>query len=116
VILRHPRPPAFVSDWRFNIAYNAALQLATAALAAVGYQAERSNHHYRVIKSLELTIGMNVVVIQKFDIFRKKRNITDYERADTISDIEADEMHRLAESLRREIFDWMSAKYPDLKP
>jgi hypothetical protein len=43
-------------DWRFAIAYNAALQ-AAAALAAAGYRASRENHHYRVIHSLELTLG-----------------------------------------------------------
>jgi hypothetical protein len=37
--------------------YNAALQAATAALAAAGYRASRENHHYRVIQSLELTLG-----------------------------------------------------------
>ena len=36
-------------DWRFNIAYNAALQLATAAFAAAGFKASRDNHHFRVI-------------------------------------------------------------------
>ena len=45
-------------DWRFAIAYNAALQAATAALAAAGYRASRENHHYRVIQSLELTLGV----------------------------------------------------------
>jgi hypothetical protein len=50
--------PDLVSDWRFNIAYNAALQLASAALAAAGYQAERTNHHYRVIQTLEFTLGV----------------------------------------------------------
>lgn len=35
-------------DWRFAIAYNAALQAATAALAADGYRASRENHHYWV--------------------------------------------------------------------
>ena len=35
------------NDSRFNIAYNAALQLASAALAIAGYKAERVNHHYR---------------------------------------------------------------------
>jgi hypothetical protein len=114
--LKASQTSGLINDWRFNIAYNAALQLATAALAAVGYQAERSNHHYRVFQSLELTIGIDSTAIRKFDIFRKKRNITDYERADTISDIEADEMHRLAEKLRREIFVWISENYPDLKP
>jgi lipopolysaccharide biosynthesis protein len=39
------------ADWRCTIAYNAALQAATAALAAAGYRAARDNHHYRVIQS-----------------------------------------------------------------
>src|SRR5271169_4391134 len=45
------------SDWRFTIAYNAALQAATAALAAAGYRASRDNHHYHVIQSLELLLN-----------------------------------------------------------
>ena len=39
-------------------------------------------------------------MVRKLDLFRKKRNITDYERADTVSDIEAEEMRKLAEQLR----------------
>src|SRR6266852_1401521 len=92
--------PGLINDWRFNIAYNAALQLASAALAAAGYQAERANHHYRVIESLGLTIGMDAATIRTFDTFRKKRNISDYERSGGISDLEAEEMRRLAERLR----------------
>src|SRR5690349_1980798 len=45
------------ADWRLTIAYNAALQAATAALAAAGYRASREQHHYRLIQSLEATIG-----------------------------------------------------------
>ena len=33
------------ADWRLNIAYNAALQAATIALAASGYRAGRGSHH-----------------------------------------------------------------------
>jgi hypothetical protein len=51
------------TDWRLNIAYNAALQAATAALAASGYRASRDQHHYRVIQSLELTIGAERKVV-----------------------------------------------------
>ena len=51
-------------DWRFAIAYNAALQAATAALAAAGYRASRENHHYRVIQSLELTLGKDAKFIR----------------------------------------------------
>jgi len=43
------------SDWRMNIAYNAALQAATVALAAAGYRASRDQHHYRnVVRWLQV--------------------------------------------------------------
>jgi hypothetical protein len=74
------KTPGLHNDWRFNIACNAALQLASAALAAAGYQAERSNHHYRVIESMGLTLGVDAATLKMFDTFRKKRNISDYER------------------------------------
>ena len=108
------RTPGLVNDWRFNIAYNAGLQLATAALAAAGYQAERANHHYRVIQSLELTLGWDQKTVRTFDAFRKKRNITDYEKADTVSELEVEKMRRLAEELRQEVYGWIATKYPNL--
>lgn len=41
---------AISPDWRFNIAYNATLQLATLLLYASGYRAGRGeSKHYRVI-------------------------------------------------------------------
>ena len=108
--------PGLINDWRFNIAYNAALQLASAALAASGYQAERANHHYRVLHSLEFTLGADPATIRKLDVFRKKRNITDYERAGTISDIEAGEMLDLAEELRLQVYEWIVKYHPGFKP
>lgn len=81
-----------VTDWRFNVAYNAALQTATAALAAAGYQASRTAHHLRVIHSLEFTLGLPANEIDLFDAFRKKRNEADYERAGVVSDTEAEDM------------------------
>jgi len=77
-------------------------------LAAAGYQAERANHHYRVIESLGLTLG----TIKKFDIFRKKRNISDYERTGGVSDLEANEMRQLAERLRVEVDVWIRKNHP----
>jgi hypothetical protein len=114
--LKACRTPELIADWRFNIAYNAALQLACAALAAAGYEAERSNHHYRVIHSLEFTLGIDSTVIRKLDVFRKKRNITDYEKADTISDIEAEEMRQVAETLRRDVEAWVRKQHPRFAP
>jgi hypothetical protein len=74
------------ADWRFAIAYNAALQAATAALAAAGYRASRESHHHRVIQSLEFTLAPERKMIDTFDTFRKKRNISSYDVAGSISE------------------------------
>jgi len=42
IVIGSVEDPGLHNDWGFNIAYNAALQIATAALAARGYQAERA--------------------------------------------------------------------------
>jgi hypothetical protein len=106
--------PELINDWRFNISYNAALQVASAALAASGFHAERANHHYRVTHSLEFTVGVDARTIRTFSTFRKKRNITDYERAHTISDREAEEMLNLARRLRKDVAAWIADKHPGL--
>jgi hypothetical protein len=106
--------PGLSPDWQLSIAYNAALQTATAALAACGYRSSRDAHHYRIIQSLAHTIEAEPNVINQFDKFRKKRNIGGYEAAGRISQQEADEMKTLAKKLREQIDQWLQHKYPDL--
>lgn len=101
-------------DWRMAIAYNAALQVATAALAADGYCVARESHHYRVIQSLAFTLACDKELIAQLDAFRKKRNISDYERAGSVSNREAQEMMELAEGLRGKLLDWLGRVHPDL--
>ncbi len=103
-----------IADWRLNIAYNAGLQLATAALAAAGYQAVRAGHHYRVIQSLALTLKLNAGTIAEFDDYRKMRNTSDYQRAGLISDTDADGMLKLAVRLRKEVEVWIRKHHPSL--
>lgn len=100
-------------DWRLAIAYNSALQSATAALAAAGYRAARDGHHYRVIQSLAFTIGADVDLIAKLDAFRKKRNISDYELSGSVSDQEAQEMLAIATALRKVVGGWLKENYPE---
>ncbi len=102
------------ADWRFAIAYNAGLQAATAALAAAGYRATRDNHHYRVIQSLDFTTAPDRRVIDTLDGFRKKRNISSYDLAGSVSDKEAGEMLKLAISLRGDVERWIRATRPEL--
>ena len=101
-------------DWRLNIAYNAALQAATAALAAAGFRAAREQHHYRTIQSLALTIGWPALKVDGFDRFRKKRNIIGYASAGVVSEQEAREMHQLAAGLRDDVLAWLGKRHPKL--
>src|SRR5262249_47782867 len=106
--------PGLSADWRLNIAYNAALQAATPALAAAGHPARRHSHPYRVIQSLAFTVEAESGVIALFEQFRKKRNIGGYERAGSISEQEAAEMTNLAVQLRQRVTDWLAKQHPEL--
>jgi hypothetical protein len=97
--------PALSPEWRMSIAYNAALQASTAALAAAGYRASRDSHHFRVIESLAM-----------FDAYRKKRNISGYERVGMVSDADADGMRKLALELRDLVMRWLGEHHPRLLP
>ena len=102
------------ADWRMNIAYNAALQMATAALAAEGYRASREQHHYRVIQSLRETLRIDAQTVNTFDAFRKKRNVTGYERIGLVSDADADAIRTLAVKLRDDVVAWLEKNHPEL--
>jgi hypothetical protein len=103
-------------DWQLAIAYNAALQVALTGLAAEGYRVARESHHFRAIQSLALTLGCDKALVVQLDAFRKKRNISDYERAGSVSIKEAEEMWELAHTLRAELVKWLRRVHPDLHP
>lgn len=103
-------------DARLSIAHNAALQLATAALSATGYRAGHEAYHYRTIQSLAFTIEAETDIIDQLDMFRKKRNISDYERAGAISNRDAEEMLNLAKTMREAVISWLETHHPQLYP
>ena len=43
---------------------------------------------------------MRAKSVRKFDTFRKKRNVSDYDRSDAVSELEVEEMRKLAAWLR----------------
>lgn len=102
------------TDWRFNIAYNSALQCALCALAASGYRPAREAHHYRALQSLLYTLELADEEVALLDTCRKKRNLSEYNRAGAISDKEAYEILDFAVSLRARLLGWLQAKYPML--
>ena len=102
------------ADWQFNIAYNALLQAATSALAAAGYRASRDSHHYRVLQSLAFTVGLAESVLRQLDAFRKKRNLTGYERIGAVSDLEVGEIIEAARTVRQQAETWIRETHPEL--
>lgn len=113
--LRNCRASGLDPDWQLSIAYNAALQASISALAAAGYRVSKGeSHHHRAIQSLAFTVKCDPSLIAKLDKLRKKRNVTEYERAGAVSAQEADEMIRTAKSLRTAVEAWLKKEHPKL--
>jgi len=112
--LRDCTSPGLSEDWQLAIAYNAALQCATVALAACGYRAAREAHHHRTIQSLAYTMQAEPHLIRQLDAFRKKRNIGDYEHPGLASETEVHEMLVLARTLRQKVAEWLRQNYANL--
>jgi hypothetical protein len=104
------------ADWGVSIAYNAALQLATLALAVSGYRAARERSHERVIQSLRFTIGAEMELIDTLEGVRRRRNLGNYERAGAASPSEAAEVRTLAFELRARVYRWLEREHANLLP
>ena len=94
-------------DWKFGIAYNAALKLCTMLLYDAGYMPEKSLAHYRTLSSIVYTLGPE----RKGDA---KRNHVEYVYVDGASAAEAEELLAFARELRAEVVRRLGAKYPGL--
>lgn len=105
---------AISTDRRLATAYSAALILCVAALAASGFQAENTGHHYWTIQSLTFTLQVDTKTIDKFNKIRQKRNISDYERIGMASERDVEEMLSLAKTLRIRFGKWLQTNFPDL--
>ena len=101
-------------DWRLNMAYNASLRYATIALNACGYRTSGEGHHERLIESLKYTINADADLIAKLHRFRKKRHISSYDMAGTVSEYEVEEAIKLARELSRVVKDWLKKNHPEL--
>lgn len=103
-------------DWQFNIAYNAGLQLAAIALLAAGYRAGRGeSKHYRVIQALPLVMGEQYSTFKNYlDNCRRKRNVSEYDAAGTISEKEAGELLKEVKAFKIELESWLKTKMSNL--
>jgi hypothetical protein len=104
-------------DGRFNIAYNAALQLCAIILLAEGWKADKLNAHHRTISSLPLILGKDWQDDGDYlDACRGKRNRLEYDAAGRITALEAKELRDYAVELRASVIKWLGEKHPELSP
>ena len=103
------------TDWRFNIAYNAALTLCMILLHVSGYRASRMLNHYRSIMAMPLIFGDERNTDADYlDSCRKRRNIVEYERAGGVTDKDAEELVGFIKSFRTEVITWLSKNHPEM--
>ena len=108
---------AVSADWRFGIAYNAALKLCTVLLHASGYRAERHRQHYRTLAALPLVLGAARLDDAAYlDTCRIKRNTGEYDMVGAATDRDADELLEFCRCLKRDVVAWLNEKRPDLSP
>lgn len=100
-------------DWRFGIAYNAALK--TILLYAQGYRAARQLQHYRTIQALPLILGEDRSGDATYlDVCRKKRNTVEYDSVGGVTFAEAEELTLFVRQFRAEVLKWLKKGHPQL--
>lgn len=103
------------ADWKFGIAYNAALKLCTILLYAEGYKAEKNLQYYRTIQALPLIIGSEKNDDANYlDTCRTKRNTAEYDSVGVVTEHDSDELATFAESLRDEVVEYLKKNHSRL--
>ena len=103
---------AISDDWKFGIAYNAALKLCTILLYASGYKPEKNLAHYRTLQSLPLILGSKKAGDAEYlDNCRMKRNVVEYDYVGGASETDAKELIRFVSELKSEVIEWLTKNH-----
>jgi hypothetical protein len=112
--LHDARQRSVSADWRFGIAYNAALKLCTILLYSEGYRPEKTLAHYRTLQALPLILGPGKTDDTDYlDSCRAKRNIVEYDYVGGATNADADELISFVRELYEEAQNWMIKKHPE---
>lgn len=115
--LADARSTTISDDLRFLAAYDAARSLAKMVLAAAGWRVTGYGQHYATFQALPEIMGEGYRDLSwYFDDCREKRNVAEYEEADTILPAEVEELIAAAEEFQPQVESWIAAIRPDLSP
>ncbi len=102
-------------DWRFGIAYNAALKLCRILLSAEGYRPSHELQHYRTLAALPEILGETKKADAEYlNDCRKKRNIVEYDDVGGASESDADELIEFVKEFKVEVIAWLKKNHPEL--
>lgn len=103
------------ADWRFGIAYNAALKLCAILLYASGYRPEKTLQHYRTLQALPLILGPERKADAEYlDACRIKRNTVEYDCAGGATKKDALELIEFTRELREAVMAWLQQNHVEL--
>jgi hypothetical protein len=110
--LRDAALPGLSADNRYGLAYEAGLLAAKMAVAAAGDRVKAVSGAHRVtFEAVALNLGPPAESLASyFELARRRRNELSYEAANVVTDREAEEMAREAETLRRLVEDWLAGR------
>jgi uncharacterized protein (UPF0332 family) len=104
------------ADWRFGIAYNAALKLCSILLVAEGYRPDKNLAHYRTLQAMPIILGQQKRADAEYlDMCRIKRNTVEYDCTGVATVRDATELIQFAQHLRDEVQTWLETKHPELR-
>jgi hypothetical protein len=104
------------ADWRFGIAYNAALKLCMILMFAQGYRPDKNLAHYRTLQALPLILGAEKKGDAAYlDTCRVKRNTVEYDMAGVATLADAEELIGFTQGLLHEVEVWLTRSHPNLR-
>jgi hypothetical protein len=103
------------ADWKFGIAYNAALKLCTILLNAEGYRPENVNAHFRTLQAISEILGdKRKSDADYLNTCRSQRNTVEYDHIDGATEDDASELIEYSQDLKLDVLEYLTNKYPDL--
>lgn len=102
-------------DTRFDVAYEALLQIGLAALRANGFRPDsRGGHHVLALQTLTTTIGYPREKIRLLDEYRRQRGLGLYDGSFDPSTTEVAALINEAINLQQHFQQWLAATHPEL--
>jgi len=100
-------------DWAYSIAYNRMLQSARALMFSRGYRPTGTTSHFAVIAFLRSAYSQQLgTLIGELDRMRKKRHVSVYDTAGTISESEAEYALKVSSRFHERAKNLLSSKGP----